>query len=171
MFARVLLVLAIVGLAVSSALLFVAGARHNAAISRLRDAGVPVQVTVGACRGLLGGSGTNTVGYACWGSFELDGHRYTEGIPGDVLLTPGAQIAMLSVPGHPSLLEAPSVVATEHPSAKVFVLPGTLLGMLVVVSGAMALRMTKKRRRNQPASRSSLRLVRPDRLGEAVGGV
>lgn len=169
MLVRVLVVLAVVGLAVSSALLFVAGAQRNAAISRLRSAGVPVQVTVGGCRGLLGGSGTNPVGYSCWGSFELGGHRYTEGIPGNVLLAPGAELAMLSVPGDPSLLEAPDVVATEHPSARVYVLPGVLLALLVVVSG-LAIR-TKRGGRAQPASRSSLRLVRPERLGEAAGGV
>jgi hypothetical protein len=167
---RLLAVLAMVGLATSSALLFVAGVRRNAAVTLLRRAGVAVEVTVGGCRGLLGGSGSNPVGYSCWGSFELGGRRYREGIPGNTLLAPGSEIAMLSVPGEPSLLEAPGVVAVERPSARVFVFPGVLAGVLVAGCGTSMARR-RRRRRAQPAWRSSLRLARPGGLGEAAGGV
>lgn len=165
-FGRVLVALFIAGLALSSALLFAAGAAHNAGVDRLRQHGVPVEVTVSGCRGLLGGSGSNPVGYTCWGTFVLDGQRYREGIPGNSLLAPGALLTMLSVPGDPSLLAAPGVVAAEHPSAKVFVLPAALLGALALSGGVVVVRL---RRGGQPALRSSLRLVGGRRLGGAGG--
>ena len=56
---RVLLYLTLGALAVTSALLFVAGAEKNASITRLHQQAVPVEMTVGGCRGLLGGSGSN----------------------------------------------------------------------------------------------------------------
>lgn len=168
---RVLFALCAAALAVSSALLFAAGLAHNAGISRLRHSGVAVEVRVVGCRGLLGGSGSNPVGYSCWGRFVLDGHRYGEGIPGDALLAPGSTIAMLSVPGDPSLLAAPATVAGEHPSSKVFVLPGVLLATSVAMAGTALAQRRRRRPHAQPAERSPFRRAGGTRLGEVAGGV
>lgn len=164
---RVLLSLAMATLAISSGLLFVAGAEKNSSITRLRQEAVPVEMTVGGCRGLLGGSGSNPVGYSCWGTFTLAGRTYRDGIPGDALLAPGRRLAMLSVPGDPGLVDTPQAVAAAHPSDTVYVLPAVLLGVLVAAVAWLALRP----RRAQPALRAPFGPGPASRLGEVAGGV
>jgi hypothetical protein len=167
---RVLLYSALAAVAVTSLLLFVAGSQKNASITRLHQQAVPVEMTVGGCRGLLGGSGSNPVGYSCWGSFTLAGRTYRDGIPGDALLAPGSRLRMLTVPGDPSLVDTPAAVAAEHASDTVYVLPGVLLVVLLASVAVLALR--RRGGGAQPASRSPLGLGgRGARLGEAVGGV
>lgn len=164
---RVVVVLGLVSVTVAAVFLLVAGIQNNDRITRLQRDGVPVQVTVAGCRGLLGGSGSNPVGYSCSGSFTLAGHRYRAGIPGDALLAPGSRLRMLTIAGDPGPLADPAVAAREHPSAQVYVLPAVLLGLVAVTVGALGLR----RRPDQPASRSLPGLGGGRRLGEAAGGV
>ncbi len=165
---RVALGLALVALAVTAVSLVVAAVERNADVTRLRQSSVPVEMTVGGCRGLLGGSGTNPVGYSCWGSFVLHGRTYHEGIPGDSLFAPGAQIGMLVVPSDPSVISTPAALARERPSARVFVVPSLFLGLLV---GALAASLIRRRGR-QPVFRSLLDLDGGGtRLPRAAGGV
>jgi hypothetical protein len=130
---RVVVALCLVALAVLVVVLFVAGVHKNDQINRLRAHGVPVTVTVSGCLGLLGGSGSNPAGYACRGTFTLDGHRYSEDIPGNVLRPPGTKVQALAVPDNPPLLSTRHAVATERASASVFVVPAILLAVLVVL--------------------------------------
>jgi hypothetical protein len=167
---RVLLLVTLVAIGVTSALLFVAGAEKNASITRLRQESVPIEMTVGGCRGLLGGSGSNPVGYSCWGSFTLSGREYRDGIPGDALLAPGTKLRMVTVPGDPGLVDSPQAVAAERASATVYVLPAVLAA--VVAASVVILALRRGGRSGQPALRSPLGLGgRGARLGEAVGGV
>ena len=76
-------------LAATVIVLFVAGIQKNAQITRLRRQGVAVEVTVSGCLGLMGGSGSNLAGYECKGTFSLDGHRYSDAIPGSAFYSPG----------------------------------------------------------------------------------
>lgn len=162
-----LLILGLGALAMTSALLFLAGADKNASVTRLRTEAVAVEMTVGGCQGLLGGSGSNAAGYSCWGTFTLAGHRYRENIPGDALLAPGTQLRVFTVPGDPGLLETPQALATDHASAQVYVLPAVLIAVLA--AGVVVLAV---RRRLQPVLRSPLgRGGRGARLGEVAGGV
>ena len=85
----------------ASVALYVAGARKNAQIADLRQHGVPVEVTITGCQGLLGGSGSNAAGYACRGTFTLDGRRDDEALPGNTLLSPGTKVRAVAVPGDP----------------------------------------------------------------------
>jgi hypothetical protein len=62
--------------------LFVAGIQKNAQVNRLRQQGVPIEVTVSGCLGEMGGSGSNLAGYNCRATFFLAGHRYSDAIPG-----------------------------------------------------------------------------------------
>lgn len=167
--AGVLLVATLAALAITSALLFVAGAEKNAAVTRLRQDSVPVEMTVDGCRGLLGGSGSNPVGYSCWGSFTLAGRTYRDGIPGDALFAPGTRLRMRTVPDDPRLVDTPEAVATGRPSASVYVLPGVLTAVLAASVAVLARR--RRRRRGQPVLRSPFGLGRVARLGEAAGGV
>jgi hypothetical protein len=143
---RVVVALCLVGLAVLVVALFVAGADKNAQITQLRQHGVAVTVTVTGCLGLLGGSGSNAAGYACKGTFTLDGHRYKESIPGNALRPPGTKVRAVAVPGNPPLLDTHHAVDSEHTSSGVFVVPAILLVVLVIVVGALVLRWRRVRR-------------------------
>jgi hypothetical protein len=143
---RVVVALCLVGLAVLVVALFVAGADKNAQIAQLRKHGVAVTVTVTGCLGLLGGSGSNAAGYACRGTFTLDGHRYNESIPGNALRPPGTKVRAVAVPGDPPLLDTHHTVDSEHTSSGVFVVPAILLVVLVMVVGVLVLRGRRARR-------------------------
>ncbi len=138
--ARVLAGLCLLGLAVLTVVLLIAGVEKNAQVTRLHQHGVPVEVTVSSCIGLMGGSGSNIAGYSCRGTFTIAGHLYNEAIPGSTLYRPGAKLAGITVPGDPSLLSTPSALATEHASWRVFALPGILLVVLVLLVAAASLR-------------------------------
>jgi len=125
--------------------LFVAGAKKNAEITRLRQQGVLVEVTVSSCRGLMGGSGSNLVGYQCSGTFRLDGHRYSETIPGGSFHRPGAALRVVTVPGDPALVSTVRAVATQRSSTRVFVIPTVLSVLLAVLVVAFARRLLKSR--------------------------
>jgi hypothetical protein len=120
--------------------LFVAGVHKNAQITRLRTQGVAVHVKVSGCLGLLGGSGSNQAGYECRGTFTLDGHRYSEDIPGNTLRAPGALVPAVAVSGDPPLLSTAHDVATQPASAGVFIVPAVLLVALLVLVGMVVLR-------------------------------
>ncbi len=147
--ARVALGAVGVAAAVLTVILFVAGADKNAQITSLRTRGVPVEVTVTSCMGLLGGSGSNAAGYACQGTYVVGGHRYRQAIPGDVLRRPGSTVRGVTVPDDPELLSTARDVAGEHASWRVFIAPTVLA--LVLVAGGAALAVGRLRRRARPA--------------------
>jgi len=136
---RALAAAGVIAVVVVAAALVVAGTRRNTEITDLRQHGVRVTVTMSGCLGLLGGSGSNQAGYSCSGTFSLGGHRYHEAIPGDVLYPPGTSVAAVAVPGDPGLVTTTRVLATEHPSAGVYVLPAVLLALLAAAVGGLGL--------------------------------
>jgi hypothetical protein len=107
---------------------------------------------VSGCRGLMGGSGSNLVGYQCTGTFTLDGHRYSEAIPGTSFHRPGAALRVVTVPGDPALVSTVRAVATERSSMRVFAIPTILLVLLALLVGASVL---KRRRIGGTSARSS----------------
>ena len=133
--ARVFLVIGLLALAVTAGILFSAGAQKNAQITRLRQHGVPVEITVSGCLGLLGGSGSNAAGYACNGSFTLAGHRYREAIPGNTHYRPGTTVRGVTDPDDPGLLATAAMIAAEHPSGNVFILPAVLSAVFALSVG------------------------------------
>jgi hypothetical protein len=144
---RVFVAMALVALAVFTVVLFVAGAHQNDQITRLRHDGVRVSVTVTGCTGLLGGSGSNPVGFDCRGTFTLGGHRYTDAIPGNAQHLPGATLRGVTVRDDPGLFSTVGALSTQHPSARVFILPAVLLVVLALAVGGLVLR----RRHLRPA--------------------
>ena len=140
---RVALVLCLAALAVLVVTFFVAGARKNAQITSLRTQGMPVEVKVSGCMGLLGGSGSNPVGYACRGTYLVDGRRQDEAIPGDTLYATGTVIRAVTVRSDPGLLSTVSEVDSERASWKVYVLPAILL---VVLAGSLLALGLRRRR-------------------------
>jgi hypothetical protein len=144
-------VLCLVALAVSVAVLFTAGVRKNTQITQLREHGVPVEVTVTVCLGLMGGSGSNLAGYECRGTLTIGGRRYTYAIPGTTFHRPGSALRAVTVPGDPALLSTTGALATEHASWRVFTVPAILFLILLLFAATFVLR----RRRTFPLRRRS----------------
>lgn len=140
---RVLLAVCLAALSASVGVLFVAGLNRNAQITRLHEHGVPVELTVSKCIGLLSGSGSNVAGYQCTGTFRVADHSYSEPIPGSTLYAPGTHLGGVTVPGDPSLISTPSVVAKEHASSKVFILPAILLVVLAALATTLLVRRAR----------------------------
>jgi hypothetical protein len=151
---HVLLAAALVTLAVLVVVFSLAGAHRNDQISKLHSQGVKVEMTVTRCAVLLGGSGSNDAGHACRGAFTLDGHRYTEAIPGSAPYTAGQSLRIVVVPGDPALLSPVQVVAHEHSSWTVFVLPGILFIVLLLTVVGMLVVQRRQGKVGEPASRT-----------------
>jgi hypothetical protein len=147
--AQVAIGIVLATLAVLAIVFAVVGVHTNQQNDRLHQDGVPVSFTVTGCLGLLGGSGSNAAGYACRGTYALHGHRYREPLPGTSFHRPGSTVAAIAVPGDPALVSPASIVATEHSSAGVFVLPAILAVVLLLL---VALLVMLRRRRQAAAS-------------------
>ena len=106
--------LAVVALAVVATVLLVAGIRKNAQIDSLRSDPVSVDLTVTRCIALLGGSGSNTAGYECTGTYTVDGRHYTEGVPGSTLYPVGATVHGIVAASDPGLFSTAGTVAAER---------------------------------------------------------
>lgn len=146
---RAFVAICLVVLVIVSVALFISGARKNSQISDLRQHGVPVVVTVTSCYGLLGGSGSQAVGYSCRGSFTLDGHRANDELPGTALRSVGAKVKAVAVPSDPGLITLARTLPTQHVSNRVYLLPAVLLA-LAVVGGLLMVAENRHRRRTLP---------------------
>jgi hypothetical protein len=134
---RAFIVLCLLTLLVLAAVFFAVGANKNAQINALRNHGVPVTITATSCNGLIGGSGSNLAGYACSGTYTFGGKRYARAIPGDVLPSPGSRIEGVVAPSDPGLVSTASIIAQEHASARVFILPAILLAVVLALVGVI----------------------------------
>ena len=139
---RVVLVLLLVTLVVVGLVLLVAGYRKNSQVDDLRAHGVPVSVTVADCLGLMGGSGSNTAGYECTGTYTVRHTTYTEGIPGSTFYRQGTHVAGVVSSDDPGLLSTPSTVASSHPTVTLYVVGAALL----LVAGAIVVWLLLRRR-------------------------
>lgn len=141
-------------LAVLVVVFFVVGAHKNNQITSLEQHGVTVQDTITGCVGLLGGSGSNPVGYRCWGTFTIDGHRYTKDIPGTVLRPVGSKVSVIADSAIPGLITTASELDGEHASDGVYIVPTLLLGAFVILAGVLIVRLRAaghfRRRLNGP---------------------
>lgn len=140
----VALILALCILLVLAVVFTVAGARKNNQIQELKDHAVPVDAVVTSCVGLLGGSGSNFVGYACTGTYRVANRRYTEQLPGSAPHARGDVVHIVVAPSDPALVSTRALVASEHASWRVFILPGVLF--LVVLLTATALLVIRRKR-------------------------
>ncbi len=145
----------LVTLAVLVIVFSLVGVHKNHQSDRLRNDGVPVSFTVSTCTGLVGGSGSNPVGYVCRGSYTLNGHTYSEQLPGNDFHRPGTTVAAVAVPGDPSLVSPAAMVATEHSSTGVFVVPVILFVILAGLVAWIFVRYRKQRGAPQEGSSAS----------------
>ena len=141
-------VIVVVGLLAIAVGLAVAARQSNARADRLRHHGVTVVATVTTCLGELGGSGSNAAGYTCRGRFRLDGTVYDEVLPGSDQRVPGAQLDLVSDPGHPHDLATAAQVASLEPGPGAYGLPVGLAvgGLLLAGGGAWRYRSGRGRR-------------------------
>ncbi len=146
---RILIGATLATLAVLVVVFTVVGVHQNQQDDRLHNQGLPVTFTVSGCLGLLGGSGSNAAGYSCRGSYTLDGHRYSERLPGNDLHPPGTTVAAIAVPGDPALVAPAAMVKTEHSSNGVFLAPAILFLILVLL---VALLLVLRRRKQGAAT-------------------
>jgi hypothetical protein len=144
---RVLGGAALVALAVFAIVFFVVGAHKNAQINELHQHGVPVEVTITKCLGLMGGSGSNAAGYACTGTFHLDGRLFAEDVPGVALYAPGTKFAAVAAANRSGLFAPVSVLAGERASWTVFIVPGVLALAAAALLSAWMLRRRRLRRK------------------------
>ncbi|MBF6554587.1 MAG: hypothetical protein IVW52_00270 [Acidimicrobiales bacterium] len=142
--ARVVSGVCLAAIAVTAVILLIAGIQKNQQITSLQRHGVPVRVTVSNCIGLMGGSGTNVAGYACTGTYTVNGHDYKQAIPGTALHQPGSTVQGVTVPGDPGLLSTPGQVAGDRASWRVFIAPAVLLVGLVVLVGIVIRRRSHR---------------------------
>src|SRR5271156_2036342 len=147
----------LVTLAVLAGVFTIVGIHTNRQDARLHPHGEPVSFTVTGCLGLLGGSGSNAAGYACRGTYTIDGKHYAGvRLPGATFHRPGSTVAAIAVPGDPALVSPASIVATEHSSAGAFVLPVVLAATLLVLV-ALLLWLRSRRHANGPADTPAAR--------------
>lgn len=144
---RIAVCLALAGLAVVAGVLLVAGYQKNSQIDSLRAHGVPVELTVTHCTGLMGGSGSNIAGYDCSGTYTVAGHLFTEDIPGNTLHAPGTTVRGVIVPEDPALFSTPATVDSEHASWTVYLVPAVLLALL----GGLLLLVAARTRHRSPS--------------------
>jgi len=149
---RALLGGVLVILAVLAVVFFVVGAHKNAQINELRQHGESVEVTITKCLGLMGGSGSNSAGYACTGTFHLGGRIFDEAVPGDVLYAPGTRLAATAASNGSGLFAPVGVLAGERSSGTVFIVPGALaLAFAALASPWMLKRRRSRKKRSRVA--------------------
>jgi hypothetical protein len=153
--ATALAMVCVAGMAIAAVLLALSGAHKNAQIATLQRSGVPVTVTVTDCTGQLGGSGSNSAGVSCTGSFTLQGHTYVDAIPGAQFQAVGSSFQGITVPSDPALLSTPALLRAEQSSWRVYLAPA-ILGILAVAGVVV---MAWRHRRKRPATSSGAALV------------
>ena len=114
---------------------FVSATNDNARIERLKHHGVAVAVTVTSCVGNIGGSGSNSAGYTCHGSYRLNGVDYREIIGSkSTSSSAGTKVRAVADPARPSTIELASYVRASSSSASVYLVPSLLALSFVVLT-------------------------------------
>jgi hypothetical protein len=136
---RILLGLAIVVVAALVAVLTIQAADKNSRTESLRHRGVPVDVTVTKCLGILSGTGITVTSFQCNGSYVLAGRSYNGLIDGSTTNhAAGDVVKAIADPKHPTSISTASSLATADSSWRTFIGSGLLFVLLVLlVAGAL----------------------------------
>jgi hypothetical protein len=136
---RVLLGCVIVALAAFVVVLTVAAAHQNSRIHNLQHRGVPVDVTVTKCLGILSGTGVTVTSFQCSGSYVLAGRSYNAVIGGSSTNhVAGDVVKAIADPLHPTSMSTPGSLASSHSSWRAFIGAGILFLVLVaLIAGAL----------------------------------
>jgi hypothetical protein len=129
---------AIVALAVLVIVLTIQAVHKNSRIDGLQHRGVPVDVTVTGCLGVLSGTGVTVAYFQCSGSFDLAGRSYHAVIGGsNVNHAAGDVVKAVADPKHPTSISTASSLVNAHSSWRAFVGPAVFFLLLVLlIAGA-----------------------------------
>ncbi|HEY3926249.1 MAG TPA: hypothetical protein VGL75_16935 [Acidothermaceae bacterium] len=131
---RVVIGLAIAVLAVLVVVLAIQAANKNSRIDGLQRRGVPVDVTVTSCLGILSGTGITVTSFQCSGSFNLAGHTYNALIAGsNANHQAGDVVKAVADPKHPTSVSLPSSLENQHSSWRAFIGAGVLFVVLLLL--------------------------------------
>jgi hypothetical protein len=126
---------------------FISITNDNARIDRLKAHGIPVSVTVVACIGNLGGSGSNDAGFTCRGDYRVGATTYHELIGSMTTFSaPGTAVRAVADPSKHSSVVLASALRTLVASPARYVAPG----LLTLVLLALALALLRVARRSKP---------------------
>jgi hypothetical protein len=136
---RVVVGSAIVALAVLVVVLTIEAAHKNSRIDSLQHRGVPIDVTVTSCFGILSGTGITVTTFQCKGSFALDAHNYNTVIAGSTINhQAGDVVKAVADPKHPTSVSLASSLVNAKSSWRAFIGPGVLFLLLVLlIAGAL----------------------------------
>lgn len=148
--AGLICVLALTGVVI---VLTISAVGDNSRQTRLKEHGVPVEVTVTGCVGIGSGIGQATAGYTCRGFYSLDGNQYTAVIRGaNDALPVGDVLQGVTVRGDPGLLSTASAAGEQHSSWTPFVTPIVLGAITIVLAVGLFVWTSRYRRgRSDPA--------------------
>jgi hypothetical protein len=144
---------AIIAVVVAAALVvaIVAATTDNARITRMKDHGIPVTITVASCIGNLSGSGTNIASYSCVGDYNVRGSKYQQLVAGmTTYYAPGTKVQGVVDPAKHSTVELSSALRASSASAKAYLTSGILLFVLIVL--ALGFVMVARRRKSSIGS-------------------
>lgn len=124
---------------------FLSAVNDHARLHRLQSAGIDVSIKVLNCTGNIGGSGSNSAGYTCRGSYRVDHVAFNELIGDKTTLSPaGATLSGVVDPAKHSTVVLASAIKNAHASLVNFVTP-LVLALLVVVLARALWRVTRRR--------------------------
>ena len=131
---RVVVGFSIVALVVLVVVLTVEAVHKNSRIDALRHRGVPVDVTVTNCLGILSGTGITVTTFQCNGSFNLDGKSYNAVIAGSTVNhSAGDVVKAVADPKHPTSISTATSLVNAHSSWRAYAVPGVLFAVLVLL--------------------------------------
>jgi hypothetical protein len=134
---RVVVGSAIVALAILVVLLTVQAVHRNSRIDGLQRRGVPVDVTVTSCLGILSGTGITVTSFQCTGSFDLSGRTYNATIAGsNINHAAGDVVKAVADPKHPTSVSTAGSLVNAHSSWRAFIGPAICFLVLVLVIAA-----------------------------------
>jgi hypothetical protein len=153
---RILTGLAMVVVAALVAVLTIQAADKNSRTDSLRHRGVPVDVTVTKCLGILSGTGITVTTFQCSGTYVVAGRTYNGVIDGSTdNHAAGDVVKAIADPKHPTSISTASSLANADSSWRTFIGPG-LLFVLLVLLVAGALWRSRRNSAQRPSARDSL---------------
>jgi hypothetical protein len=131
---RVVVGLAIAVVAVLVVVLAIQAVHKNSRIDGLQRRGVPVDVTVTNCLGILSGTGITVTSFQCSGSFTLAGRSYNALIAGSSANhQAGDVVKAVADPKHPTSVSLASSLVNAHSSWRAFIGAGVLFVLLLLL--------------------------------------
>jgi hypothetical protein len=144
-----------VALAAVVVVLTVKAVHDNSRIDSLKHHGVPVDVTVTDCLGILSGTGVTVTSFQCNGSFNLDGRSYKAVIAGsNINHAPGDVVKAVADPGHPTSIATVASLENAHSSWRGFIAPALTLVVLIVLIAAIMWWLRRKANARPPEGKA-----------------